>query len=786
MRGNSTTARHSRPVSLVVIWTAVLVAAAECSTEATPTDWVRFRLTITTPLVYRNVPMDPVIDFDAVIRQTGLQGVADLNSVEVINVATGQRLAHAHGVDFACGDKGRIEWVIDDPSHREFEIRFRLVAKRAPLEPPLYTPPIGIGDLLRYNAGAARPIPLFYAVSLVDLTGDGRLDLAGCWNYAYRPGEPWDGIVCYPRVGQADKLHFGDLQRLRYSDGGDATRLQHFRHTYMSADFADFNRDGLVDIVHTRRGVNKAQLFLNCGERDRGGMPIFAPSDTVAVPGWEACRAVDLDGDGVLDLVVDGQYVRNTNADGWPFRAEQPVKLDAGRGCCFLDVDQDGRLDAVCLQGGATTQPDGYRIAWRRNLSGNPPAFAPEQPIDGIELDWCTLVAAVRDDERSGLLIQHDVFQSISFFEQVNGPSERPRFALRGRAESVSAVLSLSDQAWPCACDWDDDGDLDLLVGGGYGWPRIAINQGTRDRPAYAEARRILAAGEPIRLVRNAILGKPHNWHDMGYSYPSFVDWDGDGLHDLVFPNETNRIFWYKNVGTRKEPRFGERRQILCDGYPDGPEQRARSAQLANDPNSNNGVYPLEKERPFMWRTGAAFADWTGDGLMDLVTMDGHSRRATLFVQYQNDQAELRLRRGPELKLADGRPIDDRIVNRRAHWTESFRAVDWDSDGLMDLIYSVAGSHSGTQDGGSIYLLRNCGTKAEPVFAAPQTMRCFGEPIRITNHGPHPWAGDFDGDGKPDLVCCVEWSVYPFYRHAALMMNERPEYAVDNVECVSE
>ncbi len=94
----------------------------------------------------------------------------------------------------------------------------------------------------------------------------------------------------------------------------------------------------------------------------------------------------------------------------------------------------------------------------------------------------------------------------------------------------------------------------------------------------------------------------------------------------------------------------------------------------------------------------------------------------------------------------------------------------------MDLIYSVAGSHSGTKDGGSIYLLRNVGTKNAPVFAEPVTMRCFGEPIRITNHGPHPWPGDFDGDGKPDLITCVEWSVYPYYNHAALMTAGRPEF----------
>ena len=52
---------------------------------------------------------------------------------------------------------------------------------------------IGVGDLLRYNAGQPRPLALIYPARLVDLTGDGTLDLVGCWNYAYRPGWPWTG-----------------------------------------------------------------------------------------------------------------------------------------------------------------------------------------------------------------------------------------------------------------------------------------------------------------------------------------------------------------------------------------------------------------------------------------------------------------------------------------------------------------------------------------------------------------------------------------------------------------
>ncbi len=77
----------------------------------------------------------------------------------------------------------------------------------------------------------------------------------------------------------------------------------------------------------------------------------------------------------------------------------------------------------------------------------------------------------------------------------------------------------------------------------------------------------------------------------------------------------------------------------------------------------------------------------------------------------------------------------------------SVSAVDWDSDGDLDLIL-------GDYYGGRLYLRKNDGTAQKPAFAeVNETIEAGGEPMVIAEGLSAPRVVDWDGDGQFDILC---------------------------------
>lgn len=91
------------------------------------------------------------------------------------------------------------------------------------------------------------------------------------------------------------------------------------------------------------------------------------------------------------------------------------------------------------------------------------------------------------------------------------------------------------------AFDWDNDGDLDLLISGAKGI-HLRINEGSKTNPVYGTLNiKVLSAH-----YANAI-----------------VDWDGDGLWDILGGSKKGGVYFYKNNGKPGQPVFGEAECLL-------------------------------------------------------------------------------------------------------------------------------------------------------------------------------------------------------------------------------
>jgi hypothetical protein len=181
---------------------------------------------------------------------------------------------------------------------------------------------------------------------------------------------------------------------------------------------------------------------------------------------------------------------------------------------------------------------------------------------------------------------------------------------IRNDADAPVTITGMASAVY--AADWDDDGDLDLLIGNIEGGVWLVENERDANKASaepwrFGKPRRIEVRREPLILL-GATFQRHAPLAVAGDAGPCVVDWDGDGDLDLLVGASDGSVSLFRNVGTRAKPELAAAETLI----PPGSVAYGADAPLA----------PVRGGR-----SKVCAVDWNGDGLLDLLVGDAASLR---------------------------------------------------------------------------------------------------------------------------------------------------------------
>ena len=299
------------------------------------------------------------------------------------------------------------------------------------------------------------------------------------------------------------------------------------------------------------------------------------------------------------------------------------------------------------------------------------------------------------------------------------------------------AEFGLETHASPALFDWDQDGDLDLVVGQKNGTLSLFLNEGDRFFPKW------VMTEQNFQLI------------DIGgESAPSFVDIDNDGDSDLIIGSANPTVFFYENrvqnekrvLWNRSTNLFkfhklivtGNRASIAvgdldADGDDDliVGEKTGNLNYYINQGDKNNPDWVLKTEE-LIFMTGIensspTLGDLDGDGDLDLLV--GEKRGQIVFIENigSPEKAEWELKEKTYFQIDVGSNSVPYLA-------------DIDQDGDLDLLI---GNYAGR-----IIQYINNGDKSNPMFVLSSTR--FANTKMAKNAAPSLF--DWNEDTFYDLI----------------------------------